>query len=182
MESGWPVDLPHPRLHAELGRRRHRRLTLPSGLLLFVCLFVPAVNGCNDTVYPLEMPYFWHPYLYGGAVAVAALARTVRGVRLATTLLRLLAFTTLAGASLVSFLSVGLGVIELMLGFVLLAIIGTRGHSEKRLALTGIVMAVLSILWFGLWAGSAGALVGVYMSLGAAIFLLAGALFWLSEI
>jgi hypothetical protein len=33
-----------------------------------------------------------------------------------------------------------------------------------------------------LWAGSAGAMVGVYLSLAASIFLLAGSLLWLSEL
>ncbi len=63
-----------------------------------------------------------------------------------------------------------------------LAIIGVSGTSEKRLAGSGIVVSVLSLLWFGLWSGSSGALVGIYVSLVASIFLLAGSLHWLSEI
>jgi hypothetical protein len=166
----------------ELGRRRHRRMTLPAGLLLFICLFLPAVDGCGQPVYPIETPYFWHPYLYGGAVAIAALAATVRGVRMATLGLRILAWFAVAGGCLMTTFSVGFGAVETVLGGALLAIIGTRGGSEKRIAVTAIVMSVLSLLWFGLWAGSAGALIGVYLSLGASIFLLAGSLFWLSEI
>jgi hypothetical protein len=157
-------------------------MTLPAGLLLFVCLFLPAVDGCGQAVYPIETPYFWHPYVYGGAVALAALAATVRGLRVAALGLRVLAWIAVAGGALMTTFSVGFGIIETVLGAVLLAIIGTRGASEKRVALTGIVISVLSLLWFGLWAGSAGALIGVYVSLGASIFLLAGSLLWLSEI
>jgi hypothetical protein len=73
-------------------------------------------------------------------------------------------------------------VIELLLGGVLLGVIRVRGVSENRIAITGIIMSVACVLWFGLWAGSSGALVGVYLALGASIFLLAGSLLWLSEI
>lgn len=180
--AGWPADPPRARLYLELGRRRHRRLTLPAGLVLFVCLFLPAVDGCGQPVYPIETPYFWHPYVYGGALAFAALATTVRGLRTATLGLRLLAWLALIGGCVLTTLSVGFGAVETVLGGVLLAIIGTRGVAEKRLALTAIVVSVLSLLWFGLWAGSSGALVGVYVSLTASIFLLAGSLLWLSEI
>lgn len=182
MDPGWPVDLPRVTQHVEVGRRRHRRLTIPGGALLLVCMFLPAVRGCGEPVYPIETPWFWHPYLYGGALAAAALVTTVRGVRVATAGLRILAWLAVVGGAVMTTLSAGFGIVETALGVILLSIIGTKGFSEKRIAITGIVMAVLSVLWFGLWASSAGALIGVYLSLGAAIFLLAGSLLWLSEI
>lgn len=182
MDSGWPIELPRPQIHAAIGRRRHRRLTTPSGLILLVCLFLPAVRACDNVVYPIETPYFWHPYIYGGALAIAALATTMRAVRLATTAMRGLAYVSIAGGCLLMVGNPAFGGIELALGVSMLAIIGTQGVSERRMALTGIVMAVLSLLWFGLWAGSASALVGVYVALAASIFLLAGSLLWLSEI
>jgi hypothetical protein len=179
--AGWPVDV--PRAHVlEVGRRRHRRITAPSGLLLFVCMFLPAVNSCGASVYPSEMPYFWHPYLYGLALAIASFALTARSVRLAVRTMRVLAWTAVAGGAGLLLVSTGLGAVELALGAILLAAIGVRGHAERRLALSGIVISVLCLLWFGLWAGSKDALVGVYLSLGASIFLLAGSLLWLSEI
>jgi len=155
---------------------------MPSGVLLLLCVFLPAVKSCGTAVYPIETPYFWHPYLYGGALALAALATTLRGVRAATLGMRALAWLCVAGGAILVPLSPGFGVVELALGCILLGIIGVRGVSEKRIAVTGIVVSVLSLLWFGLWAGSSGALLGVYVSLGTSIFLLAGSLLWLSEI
>jgi hypothetical protein len=179
--AGWPVDV--PRAHVlEVGRRRHRRITAPSGLLLFVCMFLPAVNSCGASVYPMDMPYFWHPYLFGGALAIASFAVTVRSIRLAVRTLRTMAWLAVAGGAALLLVSAGLGAIELGLGAILLGAIGVRGHAERRLAITGIVISVLCLLWFGLWSGSKDALVGVYLSLGASIFLLAGSLLWLSEI
>jgi len=179
--AGWPVDVPRARV-LEVGRRRHRRITAPSGLLLFACMFLPAVKSCGTSVYPTEMPYFWHPYVYGLALGIASFALTAHSVRLAVRTIRALAYVAIAGGATILLLSTGLGVIELGLGAILLAAIGVRGHAERRLAITGIVLSALCLLWFGLWAGSKDALVGVYLSLGASIFLLAGSLLWLSEI
>jgi hypothetical protein len=179
--AGWPVDAPRAYV-LEIGPRRHRRLTLPSGLVLFLCMFLPAVNACGSSVYPTEMPLFWHPYVYGLALAIASCAWTVGAVRRAVTMMRVVACTAIAGGAVALLASTGLGAVLLVLGCVLLAMIGLRGASERRIASTGIVVSVMCLLWFGLWAGSAGALIGVYVSLAASIFLLAGSLLWLSEI
>lgn len=182
MESGWPVELPRARAIARVGPRRHRRLTMPSGALLFLCMFLPAVKGCSEPVYPLEAPVFWHPYIYGAVLAVAATATTMRGVQVATIALRVLAYLCIAAGLVLVMEWPEYGIVELLLGAILLGTIGVRGVTEKRVAITGIVVSVCSLLWFGLWSASKDALIGVYISLGAAIFLLTGSLFWLSEI
>ena len=53
--------------------RRAPRLSVPGGLLLALCIFLPAVKGCDKPVYPYEAPLCLGPYLFGLLVAVLAL-------------------------------------------------------------------------------------------------------------
>ena len=52
--------------------RRVPRLSIPGGLLLGLCLFLPAVEGCEKPVYPYEIPQVYGPYLFGLLVALLA--------------------------------------------------------------------------------------------------------------
>jgi len=179
--SPGAVDVPRARVELELPRRKHRRITGPSGLLLFVSLFLPAVKGCSAPVYPLTMPELAHPYLFGLVLALGAGAFTVRGLRNTVRALRGLAWLTIVGASALALFIPELGFVELILGFGLLAAIGRRGYSEARAAITTIVVGALSLIWFGLWALSPDALIGVYLSSLGSAGLLVGGLVWLSE-
>ncbi len=194
------VDLPRARVDLELGRRRHRRITGPAGLLLFVCLFLPAVKGCGEPVYPATMPMFWHPYLYGLVLALGTARATVRSLRHTVVALRILAWLTIVGGAMLLVVAGPLGLAELFLGAVLLVVIGRRGCGaspgsagarstayavrskiERRVALTAVVVGALSLLWFGLWSATPDALVGVYVSVLASAGLLVGGLVWLGE-
>ena len=179
--SPGAVDLPRRRVELELGRRRHRRITGPSGLLLFVCLFMPAVKGCGEPVYPFTMPELIHPYLFGIVIALGAAAVTVRGLRNTIRAMRALAWLTIAGACVLAVVVPQLALVELVVGFVLLGAIGRRGYSEKRAAITTMVVGVASLVWFALWAISPDALIGVYLSSLGSAGLMVGGLVWLSE-
>lgn len=64
-------------------RRRAHLLTIPSGVLLFACLFLPAITSCDGPIIPVELPPFWLPYLVGASVAGFALhAISASAVRL----------------------------------------------------------------------------------------------------
>lgn len=186
MERGWPstsaVDLPARRVELELGRRRHRRITGPAGLLLFVCLFLPAVKGCDGAVYPVTMPMFWHPYVYGGVLALGTTTLTLRSMRYSVVALRTLAWLTLIGGAFLLVFAGAIGIGELALGGILLAAIGRRGFSERRVALTAIAIGACSLLWFGLWAATPDALLGVYLSGLSSAGVLVGGLVWLGEL
>src|SRR5690349_14156699 len=60
--------------HRESRRRLHRWFTLPSSLVLVVCLFLPTLKVCGKPTTPLEFPMFWTPYLVALLVFLAALA------------------------------------------------------------------------------------------------------------
>lgn len=156
-------------------------LTGTSGLLLFACMFMPAVEGCNQPVVPLDMPPFWAPYLYGLVFAFAALVRTGRGLVGATWALRALAvLVTLAGFAF-AFVAPPIGIFLICFGSILVTTIGWHGVSERRLAATAIVVAATSSLWFLLWTMTPAALLGVKLSLGSALGMFAGSVQWLAD-
>src|SRR5512142_2236223 len=167
--ASGPVDLPPPRVEPMLPRRRHRTLTGISGAVLFACLFLPAVKGCGEPVYPVEMPMFLHPYLFGVAFAIGAGAVTARGLRTTIAILRVLSWLAVAGGLVMAIAAPPIGIVELILGGILIAAIDTRGYSERRAAISAIIVGAGSTIWFGLWATSPDALIGVYLSLVGAI-------------
>jgi hypothetical protein len=175
------VDLPRARVELELGRRRHRRITTPAGLLLFVCLFLPAVKGCSEAVYPVSMPMFWHPYLFGLVLALGSATLAVRHLRYTVLALRILAWLTIVGGVVLLVVSGPIGVAEIIIGACLLGAIGRSGCSERRVALTAITVSSFSLLWFGLWIATPDALIGVHLAGLASVGLLVGSLVWLGE-
>jgi hypothetical protein len=175
------VDVPRPRVELELGKRRHRRVTGPAGVVLFVCLFLPAVKGCNEAVYPMSMPMFWHPYIYGAVLALATATVTVRQLHYTVLALRILAWLTVIGSAFLIMFAGGVALVELVVGVVLLGVIGRRGCSERRVALTATVIGALSLVWFGLWVVTPDAMIGVYVSAFASVGVLGGGLVWLAE-
>jgi hypothetical protein len=73
------------------------------------------------------------------------------------------------------------GVVELFAGVAVLAAIGWTGYSERRAALAALVVGALCTMWFGLWASTREAMIGVYLAAIGSAGLLAGALVWLFE-
>jgi hypothetical protein len=177
------VEPPPARVELELGRRRHRRITGASGLLLFLCVGLPLVRGCDDAraIYPFELPMFVPPYLYGLAFACAAAATTTRGLRTAIGALRALTVGAFAASGLIFVARPALGAIAAVASTLMLAAIGWSGHAEKRVAAGAILLGAAGTLWFGLCATSGDALSGVYVALAASVGLLGGGLVWLVE-
>ncbi len=179
----FAVEPPRARVELELGRRRHRRITGASGLLLFLCVGLPLVRGCDDArpIYPFELPMFVPPYLYGLAFACAATATTARGLRTAIGALRALTVGAFAASGLIFVARPVLGVIAAIASALMLAALGWTGHAEKRVATGAILLGAAGTLWFGLCATSGDALSGVYVALAASIGLVVGGMVWLVE-
>lgn len=164
------------------GRRKPRPLLGVSGMVLFICMFLPALRGCESTMTPLDAPPFLPPYVYGLVLAIAALWRTPRGMAFVAVALRVVSALVVIGSIAVTVLAPPVGMGELLLGSALLALIGLHDASERRVAVVSLAIGTLCTLWFSFWAVAPDALVGVHLSLVASIGVLAGSLAWLHEL
>ncbi|HEY0478004.1 MAG TPA: hypothetical protein VGD37_10795 [Kofleriaceae bacterium] len=176
------VDPPLLRVAAGGRIRRHRRVTALSGILLFACMFLPAVQACGQPLTPYEVPPLAPPYVFGLVFALVAIARTSRGVWYAVFALHVLVMLVVVMSVAMIPIVPELGILELIIGVVLLLLFGLSGTTEPRVAVAAIVVALVSMLWFGLLAAADDALIGVYLSLASSAGLLLGAVLWLREL
>jgi hypothetical protein len=123
--------------------RRHRRLTGLSGLLLFACMFLPAVKGCHQPVMPYEVPPFIPPYLYGLVLALIAMVHSPRSLALGALALRVIGSLVVIGSVVLMVIAPPIGIIELLIGAVLLVIVGLFETTEPRIVASGIVVRLL---------------------------------------
>jgi hypothetical protein len=161
--------------------RRHRRVTALSGVLLFACMFLPAVDACGP-VMPYQLPPVVPPYVLGLVFALIAIAQTERGLRRGIVALRAVLVITAAAGVVVMPVVPEIGIPELVLGIALLGVIGLWRTSEPRVAAAAIAAAAVSALWFGLWCLDDDALIGVYLSVASSCGLLLGAVMWRGEL
>lgn len=176
-----PIEMPAARIHPT-ARRRHRPITGTSGILLFACLFLPAIDGCNRPITPLLLPPLWPPYLYGLVFAAIALIRTQRGLDGGLFALRVLSWLVVATGIAMTAIAPPIGAIELASGIALVATLGWSSNSERRAATTGVVVGAISTACFGLWCTSSDALHGVYLAFASSVALVIGALIWLADL
>ena len=161
--------------------RRHRRVTALSGILLFACMFLPAIDACGP-VLPYELPPVVPPYVLGLVFALIAIAQTERGLRCGIVALRAVSVITVAAGVAVMPIVPEIGIPEAVLGVALLGVIGPWRTSEPRVAAAALVVGAVSALWFGLWCLDDGALIGVYLSVASSAGLLLGAVMWRGEL
>jgi hypothetical protein len=171
------VEPPIPHVPPARRARRHRRLTGLCGVLLFACLFMPAMEGCHQPVMPYEVPAFLPPYVYGLLFALIAMSTTARGIDLGYIALRVLGVIMVLGSVVLVVMVPPVGVVELIVA-TLLAVPATSASREARIAVNGIELGVVCVMWFGFLAITGGALLGVYLSLASALGLLAGCVAW----
>lgn len=175
------VDPPLVRIAPGTRIRRHRRVTALSGILLFACMFLPAVDACGP-VAPYQVPPVLPPYVYGLVFALIAISQTPRGLRHGIVALRAVSALVAIASLVVIPIVPEVGVPELVLGLLLLLIVGPSRTTESRVAASAGVVAVVAMPWFGLWCLEDGALIGVYLSLAGSTGLLLGAVLWRREL
>ncbi len=190
-----PDDLQHVADATPLSRtvvsrpqRRHIWLTVPSGYLLIICLFLPSLKLCSSGE-PLPMvmiPFMWPPYVAGVLIALAAAARgeAVRGYGSALFMLIRISAFGLGGSLLFEMIDGQLGAEALIVvGLAVLAFMATWREPTERavaaisaMAATGTFALTLAIALerFAVW--------GAYVGVIAAGVLLAGTLAWCLEV
>ena len=175
------VEPPLVRIAPGTRIRRHRRVTALSGILLFACMFLPAIDACGP-VLPYELPPVVPPYVLGLVFALIAIAQTERGLRCGIVALRVVSAITVAAGVVVLPIVPEIGIPEAVLGVALLGVIGPWRFSEPRVAAAALVVGAVSALWFGLWCLDDGALIGVYLSVASSAGLVLGAVMWRGEL
>ncbi len=168
-------------------RGRHRVLTIPGGLLLLVAMFLPAMNDCGETRYPLDTPQLLGPYLLGAVLALVSMfpARIREyGLRVFATL-SLLHYAALAVTLVVLTLSdldaAGTLVVVLVAGGVVFLVAAKAATVEERASGMALLQGIQWVLWYGLWNVIDGALVGMRVALAGALAVTVGAAVWLRD-
>jgi hypothetical protein len=175
------IDPPLLRIAPGTRIRRHRRVTALSGVLLFACLFLPAVDACGPVI-PYELPPVAPPYVFGLVFALIAISQTPRALRRGIAVLRVVSVLVAVAGLVVMAILPEVGIPELGFGVALLAIIGLSRTSEARIAAAAIAVAAVSMPWFALWCLDDSALCGAYLSLAGSAGLFVGGVLWLREL
>ena len=183
--SSFPVELEPPPPPAP---RRHRLITAPSGVVLFACLFLPAVEVCGSPAYPFEAWPVAAPYLLGLVVAILALVRGARARSGLVLAARLLVWVTVVGWTIYL---VGVaasrrgevvpGLVWCAVAGVILWMFGVGRRDEAAAARTTIATAVVCSVFFGVLCVTS-PLYGVYVSCAATVGILVGGLEWRREL
>src|SRR5262249_28410371 len=131
---------------------------------------------------PYEAPPFMPPYLYGLVFALIAMRWTPRGLELGMLALRVLGSLVVIGSIVLLAIAPPVGVLEALVGGVLIATVGVYGTSESRAVASGLVASTVSVVWFACWSVTPDALIGVYLSFASSVGLLLGCFAWLREL
>lgn len=170
-----------------LPRRRHRWLTAPSGVVIFICLFLPAVRICGSPTYPYEAFGVQTPYVLGLLAAVVAVVRRPRALAGVVLAMRILIWVTAVGWA-IALVVIGIDEGEVVpilvwvpVSAVLVWIFG-RGPRDERAAVRATLgSAIACAVWFGLFVFDPGAMYGTYTGAVGSIGLLGGGLAWWRE-
>jgi hypothetical protein len=179
--SWVPAAAPEPQLSR---RRHHRFLTLPSSVLIVICMFLPTLEVCGKPVAPVQFPPFYSPYIIAALVFAAALLRPWRvfGIGLA---LRIVMGATAVGFALPIVFELEaqpLAALAYVLCAIVLAIVIVPGRTHELLVARCATFGGLgSLIWFCVLAADRHALYGAHVSVFAAVMFTVGSAWWWIE-
>lgn len=154
-------------------------IALVGGLLLFSCLFMPAVVRLGRPIRPIEVPWLAWPHFMGMLTAVGAglaLMRDRSGAMVIALSLYLLALAAVIGTSLawwthqaeLSALLVGLAY----------ALVATLPRRPWHLARAVWICGSLASAWIGLATAFEMGLHGLWLALSGSLLLFVGGVLW----
>jgi len=159
---------------------RRKRLALPFGVVLALCIFMPALRVCGTPTYPISMPPFWSPYVLGALVAALAAARTRGGMRGLVIAIASVVAVTAFGWGVVAMSSIegaAIGVAILAFGVAFVVTV-RKGPVEERAARATIGVGIMCTPWFTLLAFDPDGMWGAWVSLVASLALIFAGLDW----
>lgn len=160
-------------------------LTVPSGYVLLICLFLPSFKLCSsgDSLPMAVVPFMWPPYLVGMFVALAAAARpeAVAGYGTALFMLIRVSAVGLGGSLLLEMLD-GLAGVEVLIAIALcVAAFAVTWRRPTEVAVAGVsVLAAGGSFAFALalsqqrlaqWGAAVAAVAAGVLALGAVAWL-----------
>jgi len=168
----------------KLRRRRHRVLTLPSGWLLVVCLFLPGLKFCDGSLPPMVLPFAWPPAALAVLVVCAATSPAVKSY--AGTLCWFVRLNVIAWCGLLAVEALDGGTLPYWLpvmlatgAFLWLVTIGER--TEQAVARIATFSSAVVAVLIGLILPSPDVLWGFALAFGCACGLTVGSIWWWIE-
>jgi hypothetical protein len=160
-----------------------RSFTAIPGVVLIVCLFLPAMRVCGNPTAPITFPPCYVVYLGGVGVVAMALARGRRMLKFGAALSPTLAVLTVGGCLMCHREAAPLvAIVTLWFAVVVPCAIVRRTPSERALAIIALMQGLGSTAWATLLVTDKDGMWGADLTLAAGIALVIGAAVWLDAV
>jgi hypothetical protein len=160
-----------------------RSFTAIPGVVLIVCLFLPAMRVCGDPTAPITFPPCYVAYVGGVGVIAMALARGRRMLKFGAALPPTLAVLTVGGCLMCNKATAPFVAIATLWSAVMVPwAIVRRMPSERAMAMIALMQGLGSTAWATLLVTDEAGMWGADVTLVAGIALVIGAAAWLDAV
>jgi hypothetical protein len=159
---------------------------IPS-VVLVICVFLPALRVCGEPTAPITYPPFYAPYFGALGIALLALVRRRKLVKLGAAFTIVLDLVTVGGFGALivqnsaGTLAIAIACATLAAVFVALRWIVRSTLEDRALAAIATVHGVATTIWAALLAFDSDAMWGAHVTLFAALALTVTSIVWLGE-